>query len=178
MSSFRITRARKTAPVRDLLAERSNPHQRVVPSAHVGGGAAPSVAVWCLDQPRAHRVWFNVMRGSQQIRLIDHERGESPLPEMPAPTLAEVDLTRVRAIDLADRVVFRPLLAWACALFFGCSWRTLSVCLSPHATDSQGLLAEPACAFLPDFVSEAPASGFGTSFTTSSRVSARMKLSK
>ena len=58
---------------------------------------------WCLDQPRAHRVELNVPHGRQQIRLIEHERGEPPLPEMPAPSLAEVDHTRVTAMHLADR---------------------------------------------------------------------------
>jgi len=59
-----------------------------------------------LDEPRAHRVELNISRGRQQIRLIEHERGESPLPEMPAPTPAEVDRTRVTAVDLADRAAW------------------------------------------------------------------------
>jgi hypothetical protein len=41
--------------------------RRIAPSS------APPVTAWGLDQPRAHGVEFNVPRGGQQIRLIEHE---------------------------------------------------------------------------------------------------------
>jgi REP element-mobilizing transposase RayT len=77
--------------------------------------AAHKVDVWahCLMLNHVHVIavphsaddWVqpNVTRCRQQIRLIEHERSDSPLPEMPAPALARVDHTRVAATDLADR---------------------------------------------------------------------------
>ena len=63
----------EAAPLGGQLEQGRDPHQRVVPSSYVGGGAAPPITAWCLDQPRAHGVELNVRRGGQQIRLIEHE---------------------------------------------------------------------------------------------------------
>jgi hypothetical protein len=60
-------------PVGGQFEQGSHPHQRVVLSAHVGRGAAPSVTAWGIDQTRSHGVELNIPRGGQQIRLIERE---------------------------------------------------------------------------------------------------------
>jgi len=60
-------------PVGGQFEQESHPHQRVVLSAHVGSGAASPITAWCPDQSGTHRVEFNVSRGGQQVRLIEHE---------------------------------------------------------------------------------------------------------
>jgi hypothetical protein len=87
------------------LEQRSNPHQPIVATTQVHHGAAPAISAWCIDQARADRIEFDVPHGGQQIGFIERERGEAPLPEMPAPALAEVGPSRVPAMRPADGLV-------------------------------------------------------------------------
>ncbi len=73
MSSCRMTRARKA---RQLGANSSSGATRTSVSSfprHMGRGATPAITAWCLDQPRTHRVQFNIPRGGEQIWLVEHE---------------------------------------------------------------------------------------------------------
>jgi hypothetical protein len=47
-------------------------------------------------------VELDITSGSEQVSLIEHERGEPALPEVPPPALAEVDRARVAPVRLAD----------------------------------------------------------------------------
>ena len=51
----------------------------------------------------SNRTELDIPRGGRQVVVVDHERGEPPLPQVAAPTFAEVDPPRVRPMGLADR---------------------------------------------------------------------------
>jgi len=88
---------------RRQLQQRSDTYERVVLYTHVGGRAAQPIAARRVDQPGAHGVELYAARGGQQVRLIEHERSEPPLPQMASPPLAEVDHPGVTPMGLTDR---------------------------------------------------------------------------
>jgi len=92
----------QAAPVAGHREKRSSPHQRIAATTQVRRGAANAISAWCVAQARADGVELDVPRGGQQIGFIERERSGAPLPEMPAPALAEVASPRVPAMRLAD----------------------------------------------------------------------------
>ena len=50
----------------------------------------------------AHRIEFHISRGGQHVALVEYERGEAPLPEVPTPAFAKVNHTGISAMCLAD----------------------------------------------------------------------------
>ncbi len=53
-------------------------------------------------QPRPHRIEFHVARARQQVAFVERKRVKALLPEVAAPSLAEVDAARVAAVGLAQ----------------------------------------------------------------------------
>ncbi len=93
----------ETAPRWRQLEQGSDPHERIVPSTRMGSRATPRITARGVDQPRPNRIKLHVPRRGQEIRLIEYERREPPLPQMASPPLAKVDHACVTPMDLADR---------------------------------------------------------------------------
>src|SRR3974390_2990133 len=65
--------------------------------------AAPTPLRRALDQPRAQWIQFDIACSRQKVRLVHDKGSKPPLPQIPAPFLAEIDPPRVTPVRLADR---------------------------------------------------------------------------
>ena len=76
--------------------------ERIGFTAQVCVGAAPRPIAGLVDEPRPNRVEFDIAQGGRKMLLVHHERRETPLPQIPPPSFAEVDVTRVTLVRFAD----------------------------------------------------------------------------
>lgn len=92
----------ESPPVFHHGQKRSDLDQPVIEPGQVSGGAAPGIVLGTSDQAGPNGIPFDVARGRKEIVIIENERGETPLPQVPAPLLAEVDASRVASMGLAN----------------------------------------------------------------------------
>ena len=109
---FRDRASQEGFPIPHHRQKRRDRDQAVVAPFQVRLGAAPRPLVRTLHKLRPHGIQFHVTRRCQQVRLVDDERSEPPLPEIAPPLLAEVDTPRAGADALRrGRAASRPRFA-------------------------------------------------------------------
>jgi hypothetical protein len=87
-------------------------HQFVVSTAYMGDSAAPGPLLRSVNQFYANRIVLNVPGTGEQVALIHHKRRKPILPQVPSPSLTEIDAASVSAMRLSDRQPKSLLLGW------------------------------------------------------------------
>ncbi len=95
-------RRKEVPPIGNQLQQRPGIHRRTCHTAKVSPGAAPTVLLRLLHKSGPHRIQFDVARGCQQVLFIKRKGRKPFLPQVAAPTLAEVDGARVPAMRIRD----------------------------------------------------------------------------
>src|SRR5690606_9421677 len=93
-------------PVPHMPAERRNVGQRVVghPLARkVAAHARPAPVIRPRYHPGGHRVPLDIAHRRHQMRVVHRVGGKTPLEQVPAPALAEIDMAGVAPMRLAQR---------------------------------------------------------------------------
>jgi hypothetical protein len=91
----------ESAPVWGQLKQATNSNGRIVFTAQVCRSADSAILARRVDESCRHGIELDGASGRQEIVLIQQELGESPLPKVAAPSLADVDHPGISPMCLA-----------------------------------------------------------------------------
>ena len=107
--AYRIARggiealAQERLPVADAVKQRRRRDHSVAPPREVRPRTRPAPLAGSFYKPGPHGVQLDVTRAGKKIIFIHREGGKSSLPEITAPTLAEIHVPGIPPMGLGER---------------------------------------------------------------------------